>query len=166
MSLPTSRATATGTTTTGADPSSSQSSPISHQRGDGVNLNAVTPNPAPKPAVTVAVTAVAAAAAAAIASVDGVSLEVNELGGADKDAASAAICGAVCAAADAAAAVVAKEGAAGDRDPVTAPGGGGLGALVTSVQASAAVRRFALATWRGAANRDGFVLDIDRLVWL
>lgn len=51
-----------------------------------------------------------------------------------------------------------------------APEGGGLGTLVKSVQASAAVRRFALATWRGAANRDGFVLDIDRcvdwLVWL
>lgn len=37
---------------------------------------------------------------------------------------------------------------------------GGLGSLVTCVQASAAVHGFALATWRGAANRDGFVLDI------
>lgn len=38
---------------------------------------------------------------------------------------------------------------------------GGLGSLEISVLASATVRGFALATWRGAANRDGFVMDID-----
>lgn len=38
--------------------------------------------------------------------------------------------------------------------------------LITAVSASADARGFALATWRGAENRDGFVLDIDRLVGL
>ncbi len=38
--------------------------------------------------------------------------------------------------------------------------------LVTAVSVSADARGFALATWRGAENRDGFVLDIDRLVGL
>lgn len=38
--------------------------------------------------------------------------------------------------------------------------------LITSVDASADIRGFALATWRGAENRDGFVLDIERLVWV
>lgn len=37
-----------------------------------------------------------------------------------------------------------------------------LGSLLTCLRASVGVRQFALATWRGAANRDGFVLDIDR----
>ena len=38
--------------------------------------------------------------------------------------------------------------------------------LVTAVSASADVHGFALAMWRGADNRDGFVLDIGRLVVL
>ena len=37
--------------------------------------------------------------------------------------------------------------------------------IITSVNASADIWGFALATWRGAENRDGFVLDIERLVW-
>lgn len=36
--------------------------------------------------------------------------------------------------------------------------------IITSVNASADIWGFALATWRGAENRDGFVLDIERLV--
>lgn len=36
--------------------------------------------------------------------------------------------------------------------------------LVESVSVRASVRGLALATWRGADNRDGFALDIDRLV--
>lgn len=38
----------------------------------------------------------------------------------------------------------------------------GLGSLEFSLLVSMSVRGFALATWRGAANRDGFVMDIDR----
>lgn len=37
----------------------------------------------------------------------------------------------------------------------------GLGSLQLSLLVSMSVRGFALATWRGAANRDGFVMDID-----
>lgn len=37
-----------------------------------------------------------------------------------------------------------------------------FGSLITCVSGSAAVRGFALATWRGAAHHDGFVLDIGR----
>lgn len=37
--------------------------------------------------------------------------------------------------------------------------------LITSVNASADIQGFALATWRGVENRDGFILDIERLVW-
>ena len=37
--------------------------------------------------------------------------------------------------------------------------------IITSVNASADIWGFALATWRGSENRDGFVLDIERLVW-
>lgn len=36
--------------------------------------------------------------------------------------------------------------------------------IITSVNASADIRKFALATWRGAENRDGFVLDMERFV--
>ncbi|CAM9101923.1 unnamed protein product, partial [Scytosiphon promiscuus] len=39
-----------------------------------------------------------------------------------------------------------------------------ISSIVKSVSASADVRRLALATWRGDENRDGFVLDINRLV--
>lgn len=38
--------------------------------------------------------------------------------------------------------------------------------IIASVNASADVRGFALATWRGVENRDGFVLDIERLLAL
>ena len=37
-----------------------------------------------------------------------------------------------------------------------------LGSLVTGVELSVAVRGFGLATWRSAANRDGFVFNIER----
>lgn len=47
--------------------------------------------------------------------------------------------------------------------PVTATTSAIFGSLVKSVHVSAAVQGFALATWRGRANRDGFVLGIDRL---
>lgn len=39
---------------------------------------------------------------------------------------------------------------------------GSLAQVAISVRASANVQGLALATWRGAENRDGFVVDIDK----
>lgn len=47
---------------------------------------------------------------------------------------------------------------------VTEPEHVSILSIITSVDASADVRGFALATWRGVENRDGFVLDIERLL--
>lgn len=50
-------------------------------------------------------------------------------------------------------------------EPTTGPEEANILALVESVGVRTSVRGLALATWRGADNRDGFVLDIHRLVY-
>lgn len=49
-------------------------------------------------------------------------------------------------------------------EPTVGPEEADILALVESVSVRASVRGLALATWRGADNRDGFALDIGRLV--